>query len=38
MKTGEAIQYDGGNYDVIVVGAGHAWAQKQHWPLLVNGQ
>ena len=27
MKTGEAIQYDGGNYDVIVVGAGHAGSE-----------
>ena len=27
MKTGEAVQYDGGNYDVIVVGAGHAGSE-----------
>lgn len=27
MQTSEAVQYDGGNYDVIVVGAGHAGSE-----------
>ena len=24
LKTSDAVQYEGGDYDVIVVGAGHA--------------
>ena len=27
MQTSEAIQYDSDNYDVIVVGAGHAGSE-----------